>query len=245
MRHFDQFVTGLQDAVSLAEIGTTMLEAVRETGADTFDYAARTGDGECIVFTDGTPVQGPDRPDRSPLLSLTERAAVEHLPFFWNAPGNVQHDGWRCWAVPIPDVPGRAGIVTFGAPEESGAFGKHKATLHAMAIHLHANIRKLTARRHAGQPNRLTYRELQCLHWASRGKSRTDTAQILGIRPRTVKFHLENVQRKFEVAHTSQAILQAAALGLLSTDQPHALRRPPHGNGAAPHSHRPAEIAGD
>ena len=54
-------------------------------------------------------------------------------------------------------------------------------------------------------------RERQCLTWAARGKSCGDIAQMLHIRPRTVKFHLENVMTKFGVHTIREAILLFAA----------------------------------
>lgn len=42
----------------------------------------------------------------------------------------------------------------------------------------------------------LTPREYECLQWAARRKSAWDIACILGIKPRTAAFHLDNAKKK-------------------------------------------------
>lgn len=61
----------------------------------------------------------------------------------------------------------------------------------------------------------LTQRERQCLFWAARGKKTPETAQILGISPRTVAFHLENARSKLDASTVAQAVIQAAHRGLI------------------------------
>ena len=62
---------------------------------------------------------------------------------------------------------------------------------------------------------RLTERELEAMTWASRGKSSSDIAVILGISERTVNFHMDNVMRKMGVATRIQAAVKCAMLGLI------------------------------
>ncbi|MFD2053355.1 helix-turn-helix transcriptional regulator [Mesorhizobium calcicola] len=57
----------------------------------------------------------------------------------------------------------------------------------------------------------LTPRELECLKWASRGKSAWDISQLLGVSRRTVTFHLENAKAKLGVRTISQAVVRLAA----------------------------------
>ena len=65
----------------------------------------------------------------------------------------------------------------------------------------------------------LTPRERLCLEWAAHGKSRTDIGLIIGLSPRTVKFHLENAQRKLNVSRTTQAVLLAVLHGLIEVPE--------------------------
>ncbi|TGQ76539.1 helix-turn-helix transcriptional regulator, partial [Mesorhizobium sp. M8A.F.Ca.ET.208.01.1.1] len=39
-------------------------------------------------------------------------------------------------------------------------------------------------------------REYECLRWAARGNSAWVTGRILGIKPRTIAFHLDNAKKK-------------------------------------------------
>lgn len=60
----------------------------------------------------------------------------------------------------------------------------------------------------------LTGRESEVLSWLSRGKTNRDIAQILGLSPRTVDKHLEQIYEKLGVENrTSAAALAARVLG--------------------------------
>jgi DNA-binding CsgD family transcriptional regulator len=62
----------------------------------------------------------------------------------------------------------------------------------------------------------LTSRELECLHWAVRGKTNPEIAVIIGISPHTVNSHIESAKRKMGVNTRVQAATLAHELGLLS-----------------------------
>jgi len=64
-------------------------------------------------------------------------------------------------------------------------------------------------------PTRLSARELECLRWASVGKTGGETAQILGVSERTVNFHLGNAFAKLNVNNKQAAVAQAILQGLL------------------------------
>jgi LuxR family quorum sensing-dependent transcriptional regulator len=58
-------------------------------------------------------------------------------------------------------------------------------------------------------PIGLSPRELQCLQWASRGKTDAEIGVILGISARTARFHIENAKRKLGAATRVQAVAEA------------------------------------
>ena len=58
-------------------------------------------------------------------------------------------------------------------------------------------------------PADLSPRELQCLQWASRGKTDAEIGVILGISARTARFHIENAKRKLGAATRVQAVAEA------------------------------------
>lgn len=61
----------------------------------------------------------------------------------------------------------------------------------------------------------LSLRELEVCRWAAEGKQTSDIAQILGITPRTVTFHLNNVVTKLGASSKCQAISWALKQGVV------------------------------
>ncbi|AHY45093.1 LuxR family transcriptional regulator [Stutzerimonas decontaminans] len=83
--------------------------------------------------------------------------------------------------------------------------------LSGVATTLHLRVGKLMA---GCRPRSLTRRERECLLWASRGKGQEEIALILGLRPRTVRFHQENAMCKLCARNIAAAVAMATALGL-------------------------------
>lgn len=84
--------------------------------------------------------------------------------------------------------------------------------LSGVATTLHLRVEQLTA---DCRPRSLTGRERECLLWASRGKGQDEIALILGLRPRTVRFHQENAMCKLGAPNIAAVVAMATALGLL------------------------------
>ncbi|PPA31406.1 transcriptional regulator [Aeromonas jandaei] len=61
----------------------------------------------------------------------------------------------------------------------------------------------------------LSLRELEVCQWSAEGKQVSDIAQLLGITPRTVTFHLNRVVEKLGASSKSQAISWALKQGLV------------------------------
>lgn len=61
----------------------------------------------------------------------------------------------------------------------------------------------------------LTGRELECLHWASLGKTSWEIGVILGVVERTINFHILNACDKLQVRGRQAAITAAYQMGLL------------------------------
>lgn len=53
---------------------------------------------------------------------------------------------------------------------------------------------------------RLTFQERKCLHLASQGKEVKETANILGLSQRTIKYHRANIIKKLEVPNLIAAV---------------------------------------
>ncbi len=99
------------------------------------------------------------------------------------------------------------GIVTYGGvrcrlgPIERSILHllAHTALLHALKV---KDVKEVP-------PTDLSPRELQCLQWASRGKTDAEIGVILGISARTARFHIENSKRKLGAATRVQAVAEA------------------------------------
>lgn len=119
------------------------------------------------------------------------------------------------FTVPIHDDTGPIAAVTFAVDERRPSFERcireHARVLQLMAIHFHSHARrKLTCEpRVDGRP--LSPRELECLEWASQGKSAWDIGQILGISRNTAADYLNNAKEKLGVRTVVQAAILLAA----------------------------------
>jgi len=65
------------------------------------------------------------------------------------------------------------------------------------------------------RPPKLTPRELECLKWASEGKTYADIASILGLRVGTVKTYMEMARVKLEALNTTHMVARAIAFRLI------------------------------
>ena len=93
------------------------------------------------------------------------------------------------------------------------------AAIHAVAqgeVVLHPRVaRKLLSGRPRGDDHLLSQREMQVLHHAATGARNRDIAEALGVGTRTVEGHLTSIFNKLGVSTRTEAIVQAAASGLL------------------------------
>ena len=61
----------------------------------------------------------------------------------------------------------------------------------------------------------LSPREVTCLSWASLGKTHSDTAKMLGISEKTVRFYLERAREKLGASNIAHTVRLAMEKGLL------------------------------
>jgi DNA-binding CsgD family transcriptional regulator len=62
----------------------------------------------------------------------------------------------------------------------------------------------------------LTPREIEVLTWVKYGRNTSETASILKISERTVKFHISNIIQKLDAENRLHALVLAIELKLLS-----------------------------
>jgi len=88
-------------------------------------------------------------------------------------------------------------------------------TLQMLALYFHARVELTMRHRPAGSEPALSQREAECLGWAARGKTMSETAGILGVTTRTVVFHLENAREKLGASNVTQAVAKAVRARLI------------------------------
>lgn len=84
-----------------------------------------------------------------------------------------------------------------------------------LATFVHQAITRLLNLYESPQAHSITERERACLNLAAQGLRDGEIADMLGISPRTVLFHLGNVKRKLEADNRSQMIARAMALKVI------------------------------
>ncbi|MDB5815262.1 MAG: Transcriptional regulator, LysR family [Rhodocyclales bacterium] len=88
------------------------------------------------------------------------------------------------------------------------------ASLFAAYVH-RACVQHLTELCEHKMP-RLSPRELECLSWASAGKTSWEIGMLLDISERTVVFHLQNAAAKLGVVGRQHAVAKSITLGILN-----------------------------
>jgi DNA-binding CsgD family transcriptional regulator len=172
---------------------------------------------------------------------LTMACRLENEPFWANADGihprlpnpelnkiDLQNFEARAFAraailVPVHMALGQVGAVSF-VPLEA-----HRTDLaedfarygDALGIYGRAFITSYT-RIDAAAPrlsadHALTRYEVECLRWASIGKTDEDICMIMSRSRATIRYHLKNAADKLNAVNRSQTVFKATQLGYLST----------------------------
>jgi DNA-binding CsgD family transcriptional regulator len=172
---------------------------------------------------------------------LPRACRYESEPFWVNAEGFRTHQRNRyleamdlanfekralCRAaivIPIHLPFGQIGAASFTSsdPEQldlSGEFDTHADELSLLAHRLVAGYAKANRTRHWLPADcQLTKREVECLRWASIGKTDKEISLILGRSHATVRFHIQNAGEKLDAVNRSQTIFKASQLGYLGS----------------------------
>lgn len=116
--------------------------------------------------------------------------------------------------VPVFRAQGYRGVVALigEGPDPKGPI---RAVLRFLAEHAHDRMRQLFAPSALSPGPVLTDREAELMVLARRGLNDEEIALVTGITVRTVRFHFENVRRKFHARSRSEAIATAINLHLL------------------------------
>lgn len=117
-------------------------------------------------------------------------------------------------SIPIHDLRGGSALLTFATDEDRPALvrlsDRYTRAFQLIATSYHIKARQIYSGDLIVDGIKFTRREFECLQWAAKGKSAWETGEILGIRRRTVAFHLDNARAKLGVRTVAQAIVRLA-----------------------------------
>ncbi|WP_110670073.1 helix-turn-helix transcriptional regulator [Salinicola halophilus] len=168
---------------------------------------------------------------------VLQRARRRALPFAWSTPrahalddarlrdNALAHGIHRGRTYVSLSHAGGIGILTLcdAPPSATGAVPADATAQFALlTFHAHhaepgptpAADSKACAPASAEAIARLSLREREVVRWIARGKTYAETATILGIAERTIKFHMANVRAKLDVTSSRQVVSWAASHGL-------------------------------
>ena len=118
-----------------------------------------------------------------------------------------QHGWTDGFAVPIHGPAGYMALVSFeGGKIELSSTDRSVLLALAHAAHQRGRALHEQGKGQAMQRLKLTRRELQAMHWVSRGKTDADIAAILKLSVATVHGYVEQAKRKLGVRSRSQAV---------------------------------------
>lgn len=119
------------------------------------------------------------------------------------------------FTVPIHDGHGPIAALTFASDHRSVPFESYVTSnarvLQLMALYFHAHARRKLTSDAGGGKLPLSPREVECLEWASQGKSSWEIGRILGISPYTAASYLNSAKKKLGVRTVVQAAIRLAA----------------------------------
>lgn len=119
-------------------------------------------------------------------------------------------DGGDAFLVPVGNgESARAAVVFAGPALQQTQFARALMFIGACAAINHAIALGMPQVPGKRVPGALTEREVECLRWLSVGKSDSEISIILGISPRTVRFHIDNAKVKLGAATRIQAVAKA------------------------------------
>lgn len=150
------------------------------------------------------------------LKNRGDYAKEEHLEVLREA-----SDFGLCYGVSVPcRASDCLGVLSFANTDEGAKEHYDDLMLYGSVLSNHLMDQMRQA--HKVQPEAettgadlLTQREIDCLFWASEGKTAWEIGQILEISERTVVFHLTNVVNKLDSSSRQHAISKAILLGIL------------------------------
>ncbi|MGL6043461.1 MAG: helix-turn-helix transcriptional regulator [Sandaracinobacteroides sp.] len=123
--------------------------------------------------------------------------------------------------IPVHLPFGQIGAVSYCASDPdrtdlSAEYDEHADDLYILSHRFVSGcVKALRTRQWLPADCQLTKREVECLRWASIGKTDKEISLILARSHATVRFHIQNAGEKLDAVNRSQTIFKAAQLGYL------------------------------
>jgi LuxR family transcriptional regulator, quorum-sensing system regulator BjaR1 len=121
------------------------------------------------------------------------------------------HDGF-CIPIHYDDATAAVSI----AGERPYLDAETRSALHLIGVFTHSRLRALARPALAQPARRLSEIEAEVLRWAARGKTAWETGRILQLSERTVRWHLEEAQRKLMTKNKTATVALALVNGEIS-----------------------------
>jgi len=222
-------------ASSLVELGSEIVRVARHLGFAHYLYGARVqlpnGDNLQYIYS-GYPEDWMGTYLSENYVAIDP--VVDHcffqnsnVPLLWTEDVFDTHERKAFWeaaqghgvgsglSVPIRGSRGEVALFSVANPEKGRDALAHQVhtagTMYLLGSYVHEAIRRLvyTPEQVALHTPELTPREIECLKWWVAGKSAWEIAQILSVSERTIRFHLDNVKRKFGARGKTEVISKA------------------------------------
>jgi DNA-binding CsgD family transcriptional regulator len=133
----------------------------------------------------------------------------------------------RAWLIPLNTVGYLRGMTVYTRGNKDGARQRFLDTqdeVHLMCIkfmHNCVNLHTAAVPKQAQMDvqrvdvSSITRREIDCLHWAARGKTNREIGAILNISDNTVRYHMKNAFKKLNAQTRARAVSAAINEGLI------------------------------
>lgn len=118
------------------------------------------------------------------------------------------------FAVPIYTTHGFQAAVTFSA-KRLDLDPKARSALHLVGIYAHNAARAIIVGDPRRRRRKLSNREVECLKWASAGKSSWEISAILAISERTTNQYIASAALKLNAVNRTQAVAEALRLKII------------------------------
>ncbi|WP_127523929.1 helix-turn-helix transcriptional regulator [Mesorhizobium sp. Z1-4] len=232
-------------AAEIVELFSGTIKAIGYHGFDAYSFAVETinnvdQNGNFVVCDYDMKLIGDYVRDgwmqMCPTIDETAAGKVpfDYVAFLHRCPQNASvrwqkfmlkaFDVRHAWLVPLSTVSVNKGVTVYlrgrGA-KTAEFFASTRHEIHLLASYLMQaldgahGISGGNGHERQLRPD-ISSREIDCLHWAARGKSNREIGDILGVSENTVRFHLKNAFRKLDVTSRSQAVSEALRAGLIS-----------------------------